>query len=149
MYGRYFAYNIYHFAFNDMKKIMGFCSIQESTLTIIYQDPSYGLGSPDTLYYWVQAFNGGPSSSIYQEIFTYFNSKLPDFTQTTMEQLVGGKSLMKMQNYTFTYNVKSAFSLHSDIQSSDLAVPQWASCAITVNDKIPLNKTLPKLDSVS
>jgi hypothetical protein len=38
MYGRYFSYNIFNFAYNDIEKVKTFTKMSESTLKFVYND---------------------------------------------------------------------------------------------------------------
>jgi hypothetical protein len=48
--------------------------------------------------------NGGPQSNMYKLIEKHFTTRADGFDATTMDQIIGGQSLMFQLNYTFDFN---------------------------------------------
>jgi len=108
-YLRYFARNIFYLAFNDKLIMNGSVlnRLDAATQTAIFEDDTYGFKDPTTLYQWTKAMNEGKTSGIYQQILTYFSvtKGLTDFTDATMQQIVGDHSLMYQMNSTMTSQI--------------------------------------------
>ena len=122
-YLRYFARNIYYLAYNDINIMESSVlnTLKPATQTAIFNDETYGFKDPTTLYQWTRAMNAGSSSAIYQQILSYFSvtKGLTDFTDTTMQQIVGDHSLMFQMNTTMTGQIGFAMKYTGHLVPND------------------------------
>jgi hypothetical protein len=77
IYGRFLAYNLYHYGYKDQTKLKGFVGLNADTVKVLYEDSNYGIKTVTGLYRWVRAFMPQDSSNgDYVQILDYFQDKL-------------------------------------------------------------------------
>ena len=116
--------------------------LDSKAVKTIYEDAEYGLNSPDLLYRWVLAEQGGADSQVYKDIVAHFQD--PDsigpttFTDKMMAQIAGPASLMRQLDTAFKYRVAFILYHTSKLDTAQLAADQWSMRSMTEDDAVPL-----------
>jgi hypothetical protein len=82
---RFYAYHIYYFSFKDYSTLQNVVFQNVPSSSEIYNDATFGMSSPSTLYFWVQAYFQGQSSIFYKAIIDHFNSNSIPLTDANMD----------------------------------------------------------------
>ena len=93
--------------------------LSETDQNSLFQDETYGFATPQALYQWALALNGGAESTTYKDILSYFSGKITNFDDSKMQQIVGPKSLMFQLNQTFGFNVGYVMDYDSNIATPE------------------------------
>jgi len=94
---RYYAYNAYYYLFDTQSLVNAgvLAGLSPTDQIAVYTDPKFGMNNPLKLTFWISANIGGPSSSAYTDIPTYFAAKGVILTSENMQQIVGPDSIIQ------------------------------------------------------